>query len=153
MSDAYGAGPSTAPATDPGWRFGTGAPLVVAVPNPAAGAEWQWSAPSDRLAEVQAVTATLTSSATVATRVPQLAFESAGALLMAQAVNASKQAASLAWRYVWWWGGGAAVAGVDLVYTPMPRLLLPPGAKVLATTAGLAAGDQWSAITLLARLL
>lgn len=122
------------------------ASVLSALGNPAAGADWS-NAPGAGKACLSIV-ATLTTSATVANRVPQLVIKS-GANIIAASPPAPAQAAGAAVQYEWSQVAFLSGATGALVMMPMPLIPLGAGWTIGTSTAALQAGDQWSAINLI----
>lgn len=126
-------------------------PLVtVELPAPAPGHDWgRVLSTSDRV-RVLAARATLTSSATVATRNVALQIVDESGLTVWSGGVGATQAASLAAAYSWAHGPAetlqAAVSAGEQVSAALPRLWLEPGDSLGVSTGGLDAADQWSAV-------
>lgn len=137
----------------PGWRFVAPSPQVLALDDPAAGADWAYKLPTNRLAKLKAVNAKLTTSATAATRAPQLQVKTQnGRLVIGTLLNVPLTEGESGILY-WATGYGMQTHTSYLVSPGLPFLTLPPGCTVLSVTTTLKAGDQWSTITLLVELL
>lgn len=136
-----------------GWRFTPPSPQAVSVPDPAAGADWSWVAPTGKLLVVGAVFAAFDSSATVANRTPHLQVTAPGVGLVvdvpilgpvaaSSSVRCQAMAVAPNWnnadgRFQWALGQGT----------------FPPGCTVGVVTTNLSAGDQWSDIALVVELV
>lgn len=121
--------------------------LTIVVPNPAAGADWSVQVPGGEEWEVLGLAATLTASAAVASRSPDLRVRGAdGAWLRlhpGQVCNANEVG-----NFALVLGGPtAAIANVDSRHWGGPsRLLVPRGQVIEAVTGAIQAADQWSAV-------
>jgi len=139
------------------WTPATHSPgdRTVYVTNPLVGHDW--STGLTEAGRIIAVTAKLTTNATVANRIPQLQIQDANTLPLAWGQNGPNQPASSAYTYLW-----RALAN-DISVTTFPRLEMPEmvvdtndnyagtypnagPALVAAVTSGLQTGDQWSNI-------
>lgn len=129
---------------------------IVTLANPAAGADWSFTVPSDRIWVPYLLSATLTTSAAVANRGPRLRVlnESAVFVAFASAPKQSDSAHALqpaSEANVWSWAkgiGGATLmnAGDNYHQQTLGDLALLPGWRLDVNTLVLQAGDQWSAI-------
>ena len=124
-------------------------PTVVAIGAPAAGHDWTWQAPQNLAAKVLSIHARLTTHVTVATRkVTFLVKDADGNLLgkvrVPKAIVATKTAQVTAWS-----GATRTTATATDQLLSLGEVVLPEGASISSTTAGLAATDQWGEITLL----
>lgn len=120
--------------------------IVVPVASPAAGADWTVAVPAGHLWEPVAVSATLVTSAAVATRVARLLF-SDGNFTFADCPPFATQAASLTRRYLWLVSPTGVAQGAG-VLSSMPDLCAMAGWAIRTTTDLIDAADQWSAIML-----
>ena len=121
------------------------------VSNPAAGADWTFTVPAGQTLALESVTALLTTSVTVANRVPTLVVKDNLGRIVAEVVSPNAQAASLADEWVWA-PGVVAAAGPPIVTPIPPGLELAGGWTIGTVTAGLQVGDQWSAIVITGQL-
>lgn len=124
--------------------------ITLQVPSPAAGADWSFVPSQTDHCRLFAVTALLTTSATVANRRPALALADLNALTYYSSDCEYPQVASLAVRYSWAWGASnnvptALVTG-ERCSLGLPRIDLRPADTVESVTLGIQAGDQWSSI-------
>lgn len=128
---------------------GQGVVLAVPVSNPAAGADWTVTVPTGARWQVQGVTATLATSATVATRVPQFEIRDAGGVLLYTQGGASVAAGVAASQFSWT-GGVPQQANNQRAIEPLPDFCwLAQGMAIDTTTASIQVGDQWSSIRIL----
>jgi len=135
---------------------------VVTLANPAAGADWTFVVPSDRIWVPQLLKARLTTAVAAANRAPLLEVRDAAATLVtilepksADSVGAVQPASRI---FDWSWArllGGAAVlnTGDGVSTQALPDLVLPPGFQLGMRTIVLQAADQWSAIIMLVQSL
>ena len=135
--------------TTSGERADTGlavASKVVAVGNPAAGADWAFNVISTLT--LVGVAALLTTSAVVANRTVQLTIADNGGHRVYSSPFSGNQAASNAERYSW--GAGLALSGAGGSNScPTPSGLVVGAGWTIATfTGALDVGDQWSNIVL-----
>lgn len=128
-------------------------PQVVVPAAPAAGHDFKWVAPPDTVAVVKLLTATLTTSATVANRTVVLEIVDIdgnvlGSLAESKGITATHTA-------VMTWGVGLdqTTAVMTLQVFSFPDIALPPGASVQSATTNLKAGDKWIDVFLVAELL
>lgn len=117
---------------------------------PAAGTDWTIKpSPTDKVL-LLTVTATLTTSAVVASRRVSLNLKDQNALGYWCADAVMAQAASLAVTYSWARGASlgppAALVASEKVALPFPWLRLQPSDTVSAITALIDVGDVWSKI-------
>ncbi len=124
------------------------------VANPAAGADWSYTLPFD--AKLVAVTAELATSATTATRYPQLrGIFGPNVPTYAQVLSMTSAGlpASTTANFQGWPGPPSSPvyngASPGFYLFPVPDFVLPTGAIILSSTLALQAGDQWSGIILL----
>lgn len=122
---------------------------VVQVTNPAAGADWTVTVPAGVMWEVRAGVATLTTSATVDTRVPTMGVTVDDTLVWSVPWP-SGQAAGKVVTFPVGTGmaNGAVYANGSSPALLLPDDLLPQGAVIATSTALLQVGDQWSGISL-----
>lgn len=132
----------------PSFAIGWQQPIYVA--SPPAGQEWSHQVDGRFYERLLAVRYTLTTSAVVANRVPQLVLKDANGVVLfavpaAGAVVASSAiTVNLAYRL------GTLSAGIaGNTYGTLPDLLLPPGYSWSVVTAGLDVGDTETGVTLL----
>lgn len=125
-------------------------PLVVTVP--AAGADWVVKVPGGSVWELLSVRATLTTSAVVANRVPQLNYLDADGQPYASFPAGGNTPASSNFAFNWVQGIGYQNAVnpfvIGLPATPIP---LSPGFRITVATVGIDVTDQWSTIRMLVR--
>ena len=134
--------PTQRPSSGPGIVFS------VAVGNPAAGSDWLFTSPVAQRFSVTYITATLATSATVATRTASLVISDAVAAL-ATIDSLSTQAAGLTNTYSGLNGAFQGGTGLTHFYWPIPQpTLLGSGWRIASLTNNIQAGDQWSLIRL-----
>jgi len=135
---------------------------AVTLVNPAAGADWAFVVPSDRIWVPQALSARLVSSAAAGNRTPLLEVRDAAATLVAifepKSSDSTGAFQPVSRTFDWSWGrllGGAAIhnTGDGISSQALPDLVLPPGFRLTMRTLALAAGDQWSNIIMLVQSL
>jgi hypothetical protein len=118
---------------------------VVALPNPAAGAELTYSFPGSEYTRVRAVTFKLVTSATVATRTVYLDFVDGSGVVIARMSSGFTQTASLTTVYTFGLGlvqyGANAAANIG---SPLADLILCRGQKLQTTITNIQAGDAIS---------
>lgn len=122
---------------------------TVLVSAPAAGADWSIAVPGAVVWQVEAVTAILTTSATVANRLPRLRLGD-GSNTFCEIVPQSNQAASIAGRYSYARGlsAGPAVGAANGQNVALPKLAMLPAWTLTMSTLNIDATDQWSGIVL-----
>ena len=127
-------------------------PLTIPLVSPVAGADWSFKPTQTDQCVVMAVTATLTTDATVAARLPAIAYTDQSGLVCLSADCGQPQAASLAVTYTWAreFGLGLFAAPINgqRVSAPLPDAWLQPGDTIGTKTFGIDAGDQWSNIVI-----
>lgn len=120
-----------------------------AVAQPAAGSDWSVTVPAGEVWRLYCASSVLTTSSTVATRVPQFYIKDGAGNVVFKESPAAGQAASITGN----WSILPGVAnqqnnGVNIA--PIPSdLVLPEGFVIGVQTANIAAADQWSAIVAL----
>lgn len=130
--------------------FRPGLRRAVPVPAPAAGADWIINVPGGVEWFPLSIFATLTTSATVANRDPQLTVVYDG-LTVFQGHNIQNITASQVKNFTWTHNvttPSAAPAGNSWLY-PGPRFNIAQGGTLGTVTVALSAADQWSNITVL----
>lgn len=122
---------------------------VIPFAPPLAGVEASITVPGGVIWHPLAITATLTSDAVVANRVPQLVLDD-GNTIVARIAGGQAQAASLAATYTWIVGGAFSGGTVALgaITVALPDLALSPGYRLRTITAGLDAGDTYTGLVL-----
>lgn len=122
-------------------------PNIIGVGNPAAGADINaGNASTAKL--LMAVTATLTTSATVANRVPILTIFDASGRILFQSAPPPALGASTAMPYCW--APGLPVGAGSPGVLPLPSgLVVPATGFVRTVTSGIQAGDQWSLVVII----
>jgi len=127
---------------------GPGVLYGVAVTTPAAGADWSQTVPTAARWRIRGVRATFATSAAVGGRYPRLQVDGGGATLYRVTTNISFGASATTSMN---WGVPGATAEFTSPFDEwraLPLDLTLSGGQVLSSvTQGLAAGDQWSAIT------
>ena len=125
---------------------GQGLAYAFTVANPAAGADWVATVPTGARWLVQFVSAALTTSAAVATRVPQIQIKDAGGTIVWE--NSGDNTVAGVTNAQYSWAGGVPLQGNNNVnQMPIPDFCyLLQGFTIGPLTPGLQAGDQWSAI-------
>lgn len=122
--------------------YGRGWPQAIRLDNPAAGTAASLVTPGDRNRRVVAVRATLTASATVASRVPTLSYIDPDGIVWAAFGGISAVAASGTGATQWAVGvstAATALTGADTV--GLPDLILPPGHGISIGAAALQSAD------------
>lgn len=127
----------------------SGVLLFVQGTNPAAGVDPFVSLGLNGWWKVLHVEATLTTSATVADREPQLYAAPDGVNGPVITPGAVTQAASLTQNWTWQRNQGYSAAITGHVVQPLLQddLWLPPAAKLVMATAAKQAGDDWSELS------
>lgn len=131
---------------------GAGALRSISGSVPAAGAEISETVPTGAQWELISFLALLTTSATVATRLPLLRIDD-GTNMLTEQPPVIGLAASLALRYGW----GQGVQNFTLASNGTPHSPLPIGVRLAAgfrirtSTVNIQAADQWSAVQYLVR--
>jgi hypothetical protein len=121
---------------------------VRQVAAPAAGTDFLIPVPSGEVWRLHAVRAQLAASAVVANRVPHLTIDDQSSI-SAQYVAGSPTVANGTTVYNWIAGFPVVLAAIEsgLLDVPIVEHVLQMGWRIRPITAGLDAGDQWSAIT------
>ena len=145
MSDLLGLEVDVAP-----FVLSPNVPIVGAVGEPAAGDDASTVLSQSSWTRLLSYAAVLTTSATVADRVPVLRATIADGGTVWAVPSGASVTASLTTTVCWTARGRGdglqtAIYG-DHLYLPCPDLWIPPGAKVATATAAIDAADQWSAI-------
>ena len=124
-----------------------GVSRVVKVPNPAAGADWTQAVPGGVMWKILSGQATLTTSATVATRLPQIQLTSAGVNVgLYGAVFNVPAGTTAAISFSQRLGSAVGLAGSPSSPAPLPNYPLVQGDTLGSSTGAIQAADQWSAI-------
>lgn len=127
---------------------GAGQSVSTTVANPAAAADWTYTVPAGVQQTLLSVRAVLTTSATVANRIPVLRITSPTGQIIADVAALAAQTATTTVTYVWMAGAPSNnVNNVQQMALPT-GLRLMPGSTIQVITSGLSAGDQWSAIVI-----
>jgi hypothetical protein len=126
---------------------GPGSLNAVPVGNPAAGADWSVAFAFNARTWIHAVTATLTTSATAANRIPTFYIQdSSGNLVWKLGATAAQIASKTAVYNL----GEAATCSTDangnVVVTLPSEALILNGGTIGSVTTNIQAADQWSAI-------
>ena len=124
------------------------APIAI----PAAGSDWKFTPSPTARVNVRSIIGTLTTSATVANRVPALQIVARDGQVIFDTASSSAQAASLA--NVWQWDAGMSGASFSGAYSwssvvvtnAMPDLWIPPGFIVKVVTRLLDTTDAWTSL-------
>lgn len=125
---------------------------TLQLPNPAAGSDISTAVdPADRV-RLLAVTAVLTTSATVANRLVGLRFQDVNGLTYFEQDLEADQAASRVIRYSWARGAGVsantALTGEVSLTGGLPWLMLEADDRLETNTRNIDAADQWSDIVI-----
>lgn len=122
------------------------APLVEAVTNPAAGADFSFTLPSNRA--ILSIAATLTTSATAGNRTPSVQLKDSGGHVLFTLSSAVVQAASTTDVYQWVPSAVNQAATSPFMLAFPSGMVVPSGGTIASVTSGILAGDQWSAIVI-----
>lgn len=124
---------------------GAGVIRSIAGADPAAGAEWSETVPTNARWRLLGVDAALVTDATVANREVVLTIDD-GAAIVAEVAAGTAQAASLTRRYSFARGvQRGAPAASTIINGPAPDAMLMGGYRVRSVTTALQAGDNWGA--------
>lgn len=118
--------------------------VTVAVPAPAAGADWTVKVPGGHLWRPLSILAVLTSSAVVATRAVRLQYFD-GVQTFGDWPAFTTQVASLGRRYVFGWGVSGVAIG-NAIESYMPDITLQESWQLSSLTDAIDVGDQWTGI-------
>lgn len=125
--------------------------ILVAVTNPAAGAEWIHTVPTGKFWRIRSILHRLTTDATVANRESRLNIDD-GVFNLWQSQNDIAQTASTGVYYNYAPGcgiGEVASPSSDSRQYSLPALILLPGYRIRSTTVGIVAGDQYTNIRIM----
>jgi len=123
-------------------------PLLTAG-NPGVGSDFVYTSPANTRSRLKSFSAKLTTSATAGTRGVAIGAKDVSGNILFLSPAQSTQAASLALTYSGIQGSPAGVANATAVTITIPQDFIIEAQSVLfSSTAGLLAGDQWSAIVL-----
>ncbi|OGK10160.1 MAG: hypothetical protein A2Y63_00275 [Candidatus Riflebacteria bacterium RBG_13_59_9] len=119
------------------------------VPNPAIGANWEYSVPTGCLFQIHHITFQLSTDATVSNRQPFMALNYAGSRMSAFA-NTQVQAASQArvWIFTLGLPTSAQAIGTVLICGLPTIIMLRPDWVFASAIYNLQAGDQLTAISI-----
>ncbi len=129
-------------------REGPGVVRSSTLANPAAGADWTFTVPTNARWRVQSVKGILTTSAAVANRVPRILLNDGASNVYIGTPNQSVPAGSNPFV------SGApitatAAANVTDVLVPLPpTMYLEPGYTISSSTVGIQGADQWSGLVI-----
>ena len=113
---------------------------------PGAGADILETVPVNRRWKLLSFRATLTASAVVANRQPLFSTKDNNNAVLTGFQSSINQTAGLAWNYTFGpWGFGVVQSLTEVAIPSLPEQILLAGYKINTSTAGLQAGDQWSA--------
>lgn len=123
---------------------------TIAVPEPAAGADWSYTLlTAARLANIYAELLTVAGGAT---RLPSIGIKVGGDFIYYMAATTSVGVVAATDYAIFNLYPGAALetnpTGNDTYQAPIPDLFLPEGAEILSNTSALAGTDQWQGILL-----
>jgi hypothetical protein len=128
---------------------GSGVLRSITGTDPAAGAEWSETVPTNARWRFVAVRVALVTDATVANRVPQVIVDD-GTNTLYLIPSHANQTASLTWTYHGFYAGAAGFASGNYIALPFPGdLFLQGGWRIRSSTGSLQAGDNWGAPQLL----
>lgn len=119
---------------------------------PIAGAEFTAQVPGGTVWELLSVFGILTTSATVANRMPALIVRDADGVQLERISASTNEAAST--TVSWWWGVGLGAENTSNgISTPLPTPPIPmqAGWTLTSSTANLDATDAWSKVVLIVR--
>ena len=117
------------------------------VANPAAGADFYIGMQAGTSTMPISVTANFATSAAVGNRIPALVLTDGPGNVLFSGVCVLAQAASLTWTYTWSAQPVTPPTGGTQNQGPLPPgMRIPSGGFIKSVTAGIQAGDQWSAI-------
>lgn len=126
------------------------APRIVSVANPSAGADFSIPVAGQLTNNVVWVplvlNALLTTSSTVANRATRLTLAYQDTTMQVAPVAANVTASSVGYQ-VWQRDGGIG-NNFNAIANIMPKLPMPPGSTLAASTNNIQTGDQWSLINL-----
>lgn len=131
---------------------GAGAVRAIAGTTPAAGAEITETVPTGARWELLALTARLTTSATVANREPSLFFDDGATVYLGSPIQVNLTASTV-WVVSWFQGAGVITANVSGTETaPIPtNVRIPAGHRIRTSSQNLQVGDQWAVVEYLVR--
>jgi hypothetical protein len=125
---------------------------LIPTRNPAAGTAFSYRFPGETYTAIEVVSFTLTTSATVANRYPELAILDGDGIVVFKASSPTALAASLVRRtYFAPEAGGVLTSPSGDEALPFISTLFPPGFSVRATAGGIDATDQISSVKLYVR--
>lgn len=127
---------------------GAGLTAASTVANPAAGADWTYTVPAGVQQTLISVRAVLTTGGTAPTAPVLLRITSPTGQIIADLAALSTQGTSVTVTYMWS-AGAQSSSSTNFQQMSLPAgLRLLPGSTIQTITGGIAAGDQWSAITI-----
>jgi hypothetical protein len=122
---------------------GPGKIRTIVGTQPAAGADWSETVPTNALWRIHSIRAILTCDANVATRTPQVIINDGSNTLMGLTFAAGAAATEVRRFLLEPVGVIRAAAGLE-IYAPLsPDIYLPQGGIIRVSTSGLQVGDQW----------
>jgi hypothetical protein len=127
----------------------------IGIPNPAAGADFTFTAPVGVSWRIKYISGILSTSAVVATRQPRFTFTDPFPIPLG-ITGEHSQAASLIVTYLWYPGANFLDgSGLPLLVKvqPIPDIILSGGNIIASLTQNLQAGDTWTAIGIMVEVL
>jgi hypothetical protein len=113
--------------------------------DPAAGAEWSETVPTNARWRLISARASLVTDATVPVRTATVIIDDGTTTVFSMPATAT-QAASLTFTYEYFGAGSAGYASGSLIVLPLPPdIVLAPGWRIRSSTGAIVAGDNWSA--------
>lgn len=127
---------------------GAGQSVTTTVANPAAATDWTYTVPAGVQQTLLSVRAVLTTGAGPPSAPVLLRITSPTGQIIADVSALSTQGAGATVTYVWL-AGGQSTSSTNFQQMSLPTgLRLMPGSTIQTITGGIAAGDQWSGITI-----
>jgi hypothetical protein len=127
---------------------GTTSPQLLAVPSPAAGAQWSANPSPNAPFQLQTLAAKLATDAVVGSRFPAFAFTSGGVQFSLIQTTFAVPASNAEFYWLAQGGENPDISVQPEYCAPLPSIWLPAGTIVSSQSVTFDAGDQWSGIVL-----
>lgn len=135
----------------PGGPLGvfSGVMRVLDLPNPGPGVEWALPVPSQGAVRIRSILATLTTSATVANRVPGLVLKDPDRVAFASSANVAVPATTVQTVVAMpGTGSGGLVGPGGVLLMPLLDMIVPVGWTLSSNTGNIIGGDTYTNVRL-----
>ena len=136
-----------------GARFGLGFPRYRIIPAPAVGSPGKLSVPGEEVWRIMSIVASLTTSAVVANRAPEINVQDQDGNKVVRVPTTAFALATTTTQLEWLAGLGADYVGADgSQILPLPSFLVPGGFSINLSVGAMDVGDAISAIKVYAEV-